>query len=205
MLQVEQLWHPSVPFLGARDPCLCAQSPSCPETTELHLQQWGHCCQLSCYCPLSRERAAGQGGQALQGTSCLRRGPGAPWGQEDRPSLLILWVFCRLQAGGVGRGFVGLWLRAGTAASPGLCRPPTGWKVPGCPGARKVPASWAGHVRGWAGGRGWGHLLAMKATGLGTQVPPRLLQQEPHFALSRHLCPRAPQNWGGLGKCLHCS
>lgn len=48
------------------------------------------------------------------------QGTRSPWEQEDRPLLLILWVFCRLQAGGVGRGFVGLWLRAGTAASPGL-------------------------------------------------------------------------------------
>lgn len=52
----------------------------------------------------------------------------------------------------------GSWLRGPLAEGRNCSQPwvvarPPSWKVPGCPGARKVPASWAGHVRGWAGGR----------------------------------------------------
>lgn len=52
----------------------------------------------------------------------------------------------------------GSWLRGPLAEGRNCSQPwvvarPPGWKVPGCPGARKVPASWAGHVRGWVGGR----------------------------------------------------
>lgn len=87
---------------------------------------------------LSRERASGRGGAGPAGDQRPLQGTRRPWEQEDRPSLLILWVFCRLQAGGVGRGFVGLWPRAGTAASPG-CRPPTRLESPWLPRSSESP------------------------------------------------------------------
>lgn len=111
---------PSVPFLGARDPCLCAQRPpSCTcKSGDAAARSAGGAC--SCYCPAVQRAGLGSGRAGPAGDQLPLQGTRSPWEQEDRPSLLILWVFCRLQAGGVGRGFVGLWLRAGTAASPGL-------------------------------------------------------------------------------------
>lgn len=106
---------------------------------------------------LCREWASGQGGSPV-GHQLPLQGTRKPLGTGGRTLASDSLGFLPPP----GR-WCGSWLRGPLAEGRNCSQPwvvarPPGWKVPGCPGARKVPASWAGHVRGWAGGRCLGTL-----------------------------------------------